>query len=345
VHVVAWANLALLLAGCEQGLPAAKPLVDLHLPGVTKIQGIENLHSGPRRGVIDAVTAYMAGDGAQGAHVLFTEDHDLYDVGLDGSAPRSLALRCVGTVAVTADGRWAACLSDGGIALTALGARQPGGGHTVLPWSLGDPASASSPTWAPDGHHLAVVTHQGSGCSIADYTVSPTYDAVRLTELLDFPEFVTQGSVLGCTISGLSWSPNGSWLAFVADSHFTLYGLSLVPYLPLLLQPAGGPGTLIVPADMLIRLSNVEAFSPPVWSRVGGRLALTVVGDLQSIVRIDLVTRQRTVLLSVNEGLIPAVSWTPDGRQLIFALSQIPPCPECGFSFTPSQLYVFTPRS
>jgi Tol biopolymer transport system component len=337
-------GLALLLIGCEHALPALKPLADLHLPGVTKIPGITNLHSGPGRGVIDTATAYPAGDGTSGAHALFTVDGDLYDVSLDGSAPRSLALICAGSVTVTADGRWAACDHNFGVALTDLTVRPPDGGHQILAGALGNPMY--SPTWAPDGHHLAVATHLGSGCAIAFYSASPGYDSFAMTALLDLPEFVTPGSGPGCSLFGLAWSPDGSWLALVNTDDYTLYRLSLASFLPQILQSGGASTTLTVTPDMLTRLSTVAASSPPAWSRVADGLALTFVGSYQrTIVRMDMASRQQTVLLRVDEGVLRAVPWTPDSHQLVFVLSQVPRCPECAAAFTPSHLYVFTPPS
>jgi hypothetical protein len=107
--------------------------------------------------------------------------------------------------------------------------------------------------------------------------------------------------------------------------------------------PSGGAVVdVTVPRASLALVGETWKDGPPAWSETDGNLALTFADRDRRIVRVDLASGARTTLVSVNEGTLDAVAWTPDSGQLVFALGD--PCSYvCGGR--PSQLYVYTPHS
>src|SRR5579872_7120587 len=83
---------AALAAACsdEQSPP---PLTDLHIPGVTKIPGIEQLEQQHGVHVIAGLTTYLSASDHQ-PHVLFESSPAVYDVRLDGTGLQPTAIAC-----------------------------------------------------------------------------------------------------------------------------------------------------------------------------------------------------------------------------------------------------------
>lgn len=326
--------LILVLAACSAPASPPKPLADLHLPGITQIPGITTLHVPPDRGVIETLTTYQPAGAASSPRVLFTLDGQVYDVGQDGSGLRSLNMRCSGQISTTSDGRWVACQSGADVVLTSLIASPLDTAQTIIANERGDSA------WLPDNQHLAVVSRTNGQCAISIYTASPTYDHFQLSALMTFAQFSVPN---GCSIFGLAWSPDGSWLAFVAlGGPSRVYALSMVSILPEILR-SRSLLMIAVSSNMVEAIGTTTVLTPPSWSRHKNGLALTFSGpDWSHITQVDIATRQQSVLLSVPEGRVDSVSWTPDGEHLVFAHGK-PQCVECGSSFTPSHLYVYTP--
>lgn len=338
----------LLVAGCSGSQRPLPPLPDLHLPDVTQIPGITTLHTAPQLGYIASVATFRP-VGQPAPRILFTVDGDLYSVGVDGSDPHSLQITCRDQVAVSPDGRWAVCVhADVYLAVISLTAAPPHNTR-LLTLPAGPFAGAlqwGSPTWLPDNRHVAVVTHLDSGCSVAVYTLSASYDQIQMAGLLNIPAFVTPGvGEPGCAVSVLSGSPDGTWLSFVGETHsrFTLYVLSVANVLTVLLQNSR-PQSLTVSADQLIALG--EAFlTAPSWSRHGTDWLVTFTNrDSQHLTQIDVSTRESSTVLGVQHGEITSSAWTPDSKHLVFANGQRA-CIECPPSFTPSHLYVYTPQA
>jgi hypothetical protein len=303
--------------------------------------------------VIEAVSAYgppATGGGAAGAVVSI--EGLLADVSLQTGGPRLIPISTVcGSlpIAVTRDGTWIACTNGDDILVTPRAANSATDGQTLVRADAGE--VLQSPAWAPDGRRLAIVTNDGGGCAVALYAVSADHAQATRWALLRFPDLVDPTSDLPRgTIFGLSWSPDGAWLGLMVDARF----LAVRPEAPLIyalrlaslgLPPGPSGGAVVdvtVPRANLPLVGETWNHAPPAWSETDGRLALTFADQDEHIVRVDLASGARTTLVSVNEGTLDAVAWTPDSGQLVFALGD--PCSyACGG--LPSQLYVYTPHS
>jgi hypothetical protein len=342
---------AFALVACGGPPPPPAPLAPLRLPGVVAVSGVSGLHVGPGRGVIGQVAAYEPAGGAAAPRVLFTEDGELFDVGLDGTGLRSLRMSCDGPIAVAPGGRWVVCQTDGGIAISDLTAKPPDGGALLLTSSAYNPSTGllGSPAWSPDGRLLAVVTTLASGCAVGVYVTTLPYRTIGLATVLDFPSLVLPGASRRCAISGLAWSPDGRWLAFTQFGDHRPYeidGLLLASLPPLGTRPVTPPTTITVPARLLVPLGRSEVFAaPPSWSVLPSGLALTYPGPSErSIMRGAVPSGAAQTVLAVGQGTIDALAWTPDGHGLVFAQGD-PGCAECAVVYRPSQLYVYTPPS
>ena len=326
-----WLAFACLITACSGNQPI-KPWADLQIPGVKKIPGIEALqaHSDVIR-VYHAVT-YQSKLDSNATHVLLQNGQAVYDARLDGSQLHAVMLPCSESVAVAPGGQRVACVSDTGIQIHDLTNRNA---DVTL---TGAGSYAGYPTWAPDGHHLASVTGLEGGCSIAIFDISPTLDT-HLVELLSLPQFLTQepgGS--GCSVTRLTWSPDGTQFAFIDNNTLTLYDLPVAP-LHLLTQSINSSPLLhTVSRGQVVALGRCSPHSGLSWAASSRTLTFV---DLrgQRIEQVDILTYATSTLLTQHAASLFDVSWTPDGKHLLFVLGiasdeLTPP---------PSQIYVYTP--
>jgi WD40 repeat protein len=326
------------LASCGGAPPPSPPLADLHLPGVTEIPNVGPLHRGPGTGEIEAITAYLPVGGGT-ARALLTIDRSPFDVALDGSGLRQLDIVCGWPVSVSPDGAWAACRDWHSVVFLPLTDAAPAQHPRIAPL----PTDATRPpvVWLPDGRHLAAL-HTKNACALDVYAVdaaSPPW--LTLVSTLSFPTFAQASLQHTCSLPGFAWSPDGAWLALSSSHPAETDLVSLRTWFPDLLRPAAAPSELTVTPAMLVRVDMTLAFSPMSWSEQQGELVLTYVSQYRTQIRqFDVATRTSSILLSVPEGGIPALSWTPDGKQLVFAQSA-GRCSEC-FEQPPERLYVFT---
>jgi WD40 repeat protein len=362
------------LSGCSGGAGALPPLHDLHLPGVTQIASVQTL---PPRGsgayanggVIDQLVTYVspptpsASNQGRAApfHVVFLRDDALvYDVASDGSVLRHLDVlsACFVSLTVTPDGRWLTCSDRTSIYSYGLAQVLAPSGPTPSPPQVAAPDGSvghfAHLTWAPDSQHFAAEIGLARGCAIGIFSMSAARDQVSLIARLDFPDLATTTSAgVLCEVTGLTWSPDGGWLAFSAPdpSPSAVYALSLASVLPDGLPTPPAVRSVTVTPAQLVFLGTNYPWGPISWHKGPGGESVTVVdgsrdSDLRHrrIIDIDLGTRRQTTLLLVDEGEIDALSWTPDGQHLVFAQGQ-PFCPDCQLAYTPSHLYVYTPSA
>jgi WD40 repeat protein len=169
--------------------------------------------------------------------------------------------------------------------------------------------------------------------------------ALTLISTLTFPMFAEASLEHTCSLLGFTWSPDGAWLAVSSPHPAETDLISLQTWFPDLVRQTDVPGELTVTPAMLVHMDTTLAFAPLNWSEQNGQLALSYANvelSQRQIRQFDVATRTTTILLSVPEGYIPALSWTPDGKQLVFAQSA-GRCAEC-FNEPPERLYVFTPQ-
>jgi hypothetical protein len=332
---------ALVLSGCSSPPPSPQLLTDLQISHVRKIPGIEALEQ--RVGIHDLLTMTTSRSSVEphATHVLFNLlGGGMYDVLLDGGALQQVPTRCAFPDAVTPDGIWLACQHDNGIALHDLRAHSEQGDQQVL--SNSDALRFGTPTWTPDGHHLAMVLVQAGGCTVAVYAADPTFTTFTPSALLEFPEFTTHGpSGPICEVSTLSWSADGHWLSLLGGEGYNVYAIAVPAALQELLHTVAAPATPLTftfPQQSLLPIGPTYHASAPVWSPVADTLTLS---DGQSILNVNVVTRVRQVVLTQHTAGIFSLSWTPEGRQLVFVLA----LPHEESRPPPAQLYVYTPPS
>jgi WD40-like Beta Propeller Repeat len=332
-----WLLLALLLlvsvTACSGNQPI-KPWGDLHMPGVKKIPGIEALQplSAVAR-VYDAATYQSRLDGNE-THVLFENGQTVYDMRLDGSQLHPLTLPCSESVAIAPGGVWIACRTNTDIVFHDLTNRY--GDFTLT----GAGQYPGLPSWAPDGQHFAAVTDLGGGCSIGVFDVSFAAGSTNLVALLSLPQFVERASdYVGCSVGRLAWSPDGTQLAFIDVTFQRVYDLP-IDSLHVLTRPRTSPPiTKVIERDDLIRLGDKCCLhSGLAWT--ASSTVLTYVDHIgRNIKQADIMSHDVTTLLAQNAAGVFGLSWTPDGKHLVFVLGiasdeLTPP---------PSQIYVYTP--
>lgn len=327
-----WLTLALLVSACS-GNQALKPLADLQMPGISKIPGISDLQQHSNVDRIYHATTYQSHVDGNTTHVLFEVGQTAYDMRIDGSHLHPVTLPCSESVAVAPGGQWVACRTSTSVELHDVTNQR----SDITINDIGQ--YPYSPSWAPDGHHLAVVTRLGGGCSVAIFGVSFSAGSTNVIALLSLPRFVTQeSSGLGCSMESLTWSPDGTQLAFIDNDLWAVYNLPIAS-MHLLTRPINSPPlTLTITGDQMVRLGKCSSHSGLAWTASSKELTFV---DLHgwNIEQVDVATHDMTTLIEQHTAGAFGLSWTPDGKQLLFVLGVVsdeltPP---------PSQMYVYTP--
>ena len=167
-----------------------------------------------------------------------------------------------------------------------------------------NPARDVSPAWRPDGSQIAFARLDDAHVGI--YVASPLGGAEQ--RLAAFPPARRPTSVRGTTDPSLSWSPDGRWLAV---SHIAWDDPSTVHVVAhdgsdTQLALTGGPG----------HDYTAVAFSPK-----GDALAYVDSGYL-GVVEIDpqdpAKQRQPPRRVSAYQGYVGGLTWTRDGRDLLY---------------------------
>ncbi len=332
VRQMIWIAVAILATACSGNRPI-QPWADLQISGVKKIPGIEALQKNSDVDRVYHAVTYQSKLDGNATHVLFENGQAVYDMRLDGSQLHIVKLPCSESVAVAPGGQWVACRTNSDIVLHDLTTY-----HANI--TLSDAGQYPGyPTWAPDGHHLAVMTSLGGGCSVGIYDVSFAAGSTHLVALLSLPRFVTQESNgTGCSAKRLTWSPDGTQFAFIDIDLRTLYDLPIGS-----LHVLTGPDTLppitqVMIGDQLIQLGKCSSTSGLAWSTSSKTLTF-VDFDGRNIEQVDIATHDTTTTIAQRVAEIFDLSWVPDGKHLLFVLGRASDV----LTAPPSQLYVYTP--
>jgi len=340
---------------CSPHIPP-RPLPDLQMPGVSKVPGFESFSKSATNGyppqALGRLTAYQPEGPGQPGRALLPLGGNLYDIGLDGKAPRivPIANTCSDRPSISPDGRWLLCSNTEGV--ITLDLQWPSPGNVQI--ALADQTRPELATFSPDGRRFIVTQFADKDCELGVYASEPPHrDSRPVTELL-FPDLVEVGKTWAggfahaCVISDVGWSPDGNWIAFIAgrpnaDVTSRLYALNLSA-IALPSSTATDPTRIItIPSSAVNDLGAGHDFGV-----VGTNLTWPHAFDTVSmpagneIININLRTNERRVVLSVEDAQFCAASWTPDGVQLFFALCRpYPSNPDT--SAPPAQLYLYTP--
>ncbi len=145
---------------------------------------------------------------------------------------------------------------------------------------------ADSPTWAPDGNYIAYIENCGSPASIRVAQVNGTDERILVQEINN------QEDGNSHSITRLSWSPDGQWIAYESQDPAGTWAIWVI-------AAAGG------------QPRRRAAGRYPVWSPTG---ELTLVQD-QDIWGIPAFEGMGRKLMSLPFNA-KWPTWSPDGQQL-----------------------------
>ena len=165
-----------------------------------------------------------------------------------------------------------------------------------------DPAPDTSPAWSPDGRYIAF-RRKFPGPNTAIYLVPAIGGPERKLAEISVPDV----SVVGAGFGGLSWSPDGKWLA-VTDQH-SIYALSLSTgeKKKLTFPPAG-------------QIDDTPAFSPDGRSLAFSRHSTLSAAEVFLVaLSDDLAPTGEPKQLTSKRQVSKSPVWTADGREIIFS--------------------------
>ncbi len=162
-----------------------------------------------------------------------------------------------------------------------------------------NPAVDSRPAWSPDGSQIAFLRRsEGSG---GIFLIPPLGGSER--KLAESPHF------MGGDFSGLSWSPDGKFLA-VSDRTSPEEPRAIF----LVSVESGEKERLTSPPPQSLA-DHSPAFSPDGRTLAFVRQSAVVLADVY-LVQVDGGEPRR---LTFNDQRIHGLAWTPDGREIVFS--------------------------
>ena len=165
-----------------------------------------------------------------------------------------------------------------------------------------DPAPDDSPAWSPDGRYIAFL-RELPGSKAGVFLVPAIGGPERKLAEISVPEI----SVVGTGFGGLSWFPDGNWLAVTDQNSVYALSLSTGEKRKLTFPPAG-------------QIDDTPAFSPDGQSLAFSRHSTLSAAEIYLLALSGELTprgepKQATFKRQVSKSPV----WTADGREIIFS--------------------------
>jgi hypothetical protein len=342
-------TLVVVLAGCDYNGPLHYyPLPQLHIPHLQWLAALSRMQraDGTHGGSLYGLTTFDRPGSSAPQVILNFDDEDQYMIGLDGSGQHTVNLGdyCLGSAAVTRDGKWIACVSspDGGNDRLQVAALHASGTSHVRRIGLSPLPSYNIPTRSPSGNYLAVVLSDLSNpCSVAIYSSPPPHATFTPAVQLTAAQFTDQNGF--CTVSDMEWSADGRSLLLLDNSQVSaVMTVAITPLLQAFVSTApqelGSQDVSYAPAQVLPSPSDVLLLNP-----AGDTVLALSTDQPQQVISINLHTLQATPLFTVPEQYpINAMMWLPNGRQLLIAVGSNEVCVGC-YRDARSDVYLYSP--
>jgi hypothetical protein len=173
---------------------------------------------------------------------------------------------CQDRPAVTDDGRWLLCADAEGVISLDLQTPAPNNWHKALlsktSTALPNGDQPRRAAWGPDNCHFVVGLFGPDSCILGLYVADPPFAEAQLVAQLTFPSLATPTPTdaaghYTCNIEDVGWSPDGQWLAFIAQrpegygTTSRLFALDLHAYPSPLDAAKGANSTVSVPPSAL----------------------------------------------------------------------------------------------
>ena len=181
------------------------------------------------------------------------------------------------------------------------------------------PTFDGGPYWSPDSERLAYIADPNE-TDVFELYVAPADGSAAPTKLSG--ALVAGGNVQGQP----AWSPDGQWLAFVAD-------MDVVGQMELYVVPAaGGVEPTKLSGPMVPGAPGLELSYPPLWSPDGTQVAYGAVAETTDIHHsayyvVAMPPGNPPVKINLDVCGAPArPQWSPDGTRLAILCSTWPAC-------------------
>ncbi len=165
-----------------------------------------------------------------------------------------------------------------------------------------DPAPDGSPAWSPDGRYIAFLRDL-PGSKAGVFLVPAIGGPERKLAEISVPEI----SVVGIGFGGLSWFPDGKWLAVTDQNSVYVLSLSTGEKRKLTFPPAG-------------QIDDTPAFSPDGRSLAFSRHSTLSAAEIYLLaLSSDLAPKGEPKQVTLKRQVSKSPVWTASGREIIFS--------------------------